>query len=618
MPSLSALYLLLLATLLFSACSPMPLSTLTPDSEQAQQEHIDESAEALLEKAQSLASPERDHLLIKAAKIHTAENNYQGAITALKQVNTEQLSHQKLMAFSLIYSDALRGLGKHFAALDLLTHPHLTNVSGQVPVDQQLLWQYKRAELFALLGKTQRAAKEYIALTRLLTAPEEISAVHEKIWQQLIHTPDETLIALEKTAATRSLKGWYNLALIGRQYQGDIRQWSEQLVKWRAQWPEHPAVLFPPSSQQEIEQAAHKVPGQIALLLPLSGKYARAGRTIRDGFLAAYYNSLENKGSAAPLHIYDTHESEIAKLYQQALNAGAEIVIGPLRKENLAALAGLAELPAPVIGLNYLNKTDQHLSSNHDNLLQFGLSVEDEARQIAQRAWLEGHRSALLITPDTRWANTAKKAFQAHWTKLGGHVVTTPPYKLEQVDFSATIKSALLIEQSQKRAKRLQSTLGKKIALSARRRQDIDMIFVIAYPNQGRQIKPTLDFYYANDLSTYATSHIYTGTQNKIRNSDLEDIRFTAMPWTVPGAVSDKLKPSKTLQSTYRNLFALGIDAYQLHQWLDVMHRNPETLFYGHTGTLNMNAQGRIQHNYPWAEFYRGEVRLSPTLRNKR
>jgi len=612
-PSFRLHAILLLITLLIAACAEVPI--IVPPPELTAQEQLLKRATEAASQAQNSVSPLRETLLIEAAKLYVQLNDKPRVKQALEQIEASQLSGQQVVDYALLYSDVLLDQGDYFTARDLLTDPQLEALFSAMPHKQKINWRAKRADLFSLLGEDESATKEYIALSHLQAAPANITATHEKIWQLLIDTPDTTLLTLEAAADNRTLKGWYKLAQLGRQYQGDLIQWAEQLQLWRSRWPGHPAVLFPPASQRMIESIANSVPGQLALLLPLSGKYARAGKTIRDGFLSAYYNTLENEGVTAPLNIYDTNGAEITSLYQQAIAAGAEIVIGPLRKENLAALAAQPVLTAPIIGLNYLNEGDQALAPPHNNLLQFGLSVDDETRQIAQRAWLEGHRSALLITPDTKWAATAREAFNKYWTALGGRLITSTPYSLKQTDFSSIVRPALLLDQSKQRLQKLRRTLGKSIDMTEQRRQDIDMIVIIAYPDQGRQIKPTLDFYYAADLPTYATSHIYTGTENPGRNRDLEGVRFSAMPWTIPGIVSDKLKPTATLKSTYRNLFALGVDAYQLHQWADMMRLYPQTPFFGHTGTLTLGANDRIQHSYPWAEFHRGKVRLAPELK---
>jgi len=339
---------------------------------------------------------------------------------------------------------------------------------------------------------------------------------------------------------------------------------------------------------------------------------------IRNGILAAYYNNIISGNHTPSLHFYDTSEQEITRLYQQAIAEKAEIVIGPLRKENLATLNNLDDLPIPVIGLNYLNKEAQTDAFRHNNLYQLGLSVADEARQVAERAWLAGHRSALVITPANNWGAKARRAFSEYFVGKGGTIIASKPYPLDQSDFTDIIKPALLIGQSDSRAKIVQRTLGKKIEYTARRRRDIDMIFMIAQPAHGRSIKPTLDFFYAHDLPVYSTSHLYAGFENIDLNRDLNGVRFSAMPWTLPGMMTNPLLPDESILSAYRHLYALGIDAYQLHQGIALMNSTLQTQFFGHTGTLTMAPGSIIKRKQPWAIFRNSKVRTVSTIREYR
>ncbi|HBM24713.1 MAG TPA: hypothetical protein DD411_14230, partial [Alcanivorax sp.] len=48
--------------------------------------------------------------------------------------------------------------------------------------------------------------------------------------------------------------------------------------------------------------------------------------------------------------------------------------------------------------------------------------------------------------------------------------------------------------------------------------------FLVADPNEGRQIKPALNFHYARDLPVFATSHLYNGTPAPRRDQDLDGV----------------------------------------------------------------------------------------------
>ncbi len=56
-------------------------------------------------------------------------------------------------------------------------------------------------------------------------------------------------------------------------------------------------------------------------------------------------------------------------------------------------------------------------------------------------------------------------------------------------------------------------------------------MFLAATPAQARQIKPALAFQYAGDLPVYATSHLFTGSNDPARDRELSGIRFCETPW---------------------------------------------------------------------------------------
>ncbi len=406
------------------------------------------------------------------------------------------------------------------------------------------------------------------------------------------------------------VRGWLELALVSRQSHGDIALQVRRIGDWRDNNSSHPAARIPPASLEQAARAMDQLPARLALLLPRSGEFAPAADTIRDGFLASYYNLLADSGEPPEVRMYDTTEGDITATYSRAVSDGAELVVGPLRREQLQALRSLPALPTPVLGLNTLEGEE----NPHPNLYQFGLSIADEARQVADRAWIEGHRAALVIHPRTGWGETAREAFEDEWQSRDGTLVKVPPFEDYRYDFAELLKPALLLDQSEDRARRLEGVLGKDLAFTPRRRQDLDMVFLVAYPKHGRQIKPALDYLYAGDLPIYSTSHIYAGTVNPTQDRDLDGIRFSAMPWSIPALAEHSIQPGESLAPAFRNLFALGVDAYQLHQWLPLMRALEETRLHGNTGSLAMGPNNRILRVQPWAVFRSGRAVPAPQL----
>ncbi|MGK2914715.1 MAG: penicillin-binding protein activator [Porticoccaceae bacterium] len=603
MPLLLRLRLSLVVVLLIlGGCGSLPKPASPAYTKPATSET---QAEQELAIALKSPSPEKEQHQLAAAKSYYQLKDYSRAEAVFRGINTQVLSLDALADFCLAYAALAMVQDEYASARALLTHPRLTAEWPQLPQPVQVNWRRARGDLFALLGDEGAGVAEYVALAHLLREPAEIADVHETIWRLLNRIGDRDLRQLSAETRDNELKGWYQLALASRSGGSDIRQGIRNFNAWRAQWPEHPAAQRPPASFNQLAQASADLPKQIALLLPLRGSHALAATTIRNGFLAAWYDQFSRDKSIPPLRLYDTSTAAIATVYQRAVADGAGIVIGPLREEEIKGLAAQPVLPVPVLGLNQLDAS-QHAP---DNFFQFGLSVADEAVQVAERAWREGHRAALAITPATPWGKNALEAFRSDWQRRGGTLVVAPPYAMEQKDFTSLLRPVLLPGLSAPDVARMARAAAKNTGPAPQRRQDIDMVLLIAYPEQGRQIKPSLDFLFARDLPVYATSFIYAGgVNNQDRNQDLDSIRFTAMPSVLPGQGADKLKPEAGLQPIYRPLFALGVDAFQLHQWLSVMRNSPQTSIHGYTGTLTMAPSGRILREQPWAQFRDGRV----------
>ena len=362
---------------------------------------------------------------------------------------------------------------------------------------------------------------------------------------------------------------------------------------------------FPQETQSYSDEKVSKysdTQNKIAVLLPLSGAQKKAGDAIQSGFLAALYRAKENKEQVPQVQFYDTENMmDIVNLYAQAVNDGAQLVIGPVKKDNAFQFLALKRIPVPIITLNYMRE----LTSPRRNIFQFGLSVTDESREIASKAWTKSHKSALIIAPSSSWGRRSAKAFHERWQEKGGKITDTILYSNTVTDFTPELSSILHIKNSSTRKRNLEKLLGKPLVYTPRRRKDIDMIFLAAYPDHARQIKPTLDFLFAGDIEIYSTSQIYSGSEEVDRNRDLNGINFITTPWSLDLST---LLSGVSMPPIYRHFFALGIDAYQLHYSLKQMKKNPNHKFYGVTGTLQLNPLGAIKRTQPWAKFRKGKI----------
>lgn len=345
---------------------------------------------------------------------------------------------------------------------------------------------------------------------------------------------------------------------------------------------------------------AHQ-PKKIALLVPMQGRLAEAGAAVSDGFFAAYYQS--GNTNLPKVSRYDSSQ-DAAAAYQQAVNDGAELIIGPVDKDGVNKISQLPSLKVPLLSLTY---PDQQPAQTLANFYQFGLAVEDEGRQAARQAMLNGHSRALIVSTPQEVSERSAQAFATEFQQLGGTI--TGKTNFASLDkFSENFSQVMLLNESKARATLLQQQLGTKLEFTPRRRADVSMIFIAVTPEQGRQIKPTLVFQYANNIPVYATSSIYSGTVDAIKNEDLNGVLFNTLPWVFDTANPVKQAIAQTSKSAavYGRLHALGADAFQLSSRLAQLKQAPQTKIDGATGTLQLMPDGRIEREQMWARFNEG------------
>ena len=334
-----------------------------------------------------------------------------------------------------------------------------------------------------------------------------------------------------------------------------------------------PLIAPPPPTAVAILQSSG-LKAHIALLLPLkSASFGPAAKAVRQGAVAA---SIMQIPAVLPLQVYPTGDQveDIVSAYQQALQAGAKIVIGPLTRNAVTALAKSGLVEVPTLALNY-PEGEEVLP---ENLYLFGLTAEGEARQAARRAFNDGWRTALTVTANTPLAKRVQLAFSDAWRGLGGKLVAQASFSPEQTQFPA-----------------LHDTVIKHRA---------DMIFLAADAERARMVRPYLD---AN-TPTYATSMVFGGNQEIGRNVDLNGVLFADMPWLlVPDHPAVMVYPrAENFSIEQERLYALGIDAFRI---ATVMAQNPRlgdgSVLDGVTGQISL-ANHQFQREMAVAQFREG------------
>ncbi|MEN3351891.1 MAG: uncharacterized protein V7640_49 [Betaproteobacteria bacterium] len=316
-----------------------------------------------------------------------------------------------------------------------------------------------------------------------------------------------------------------------------------------------------PSTDVQKPSTAARVAPHIALLLPTGSEaFAKAAEAVRTGFMDA---SKKEPGAAPAVRLYPISDNPQSAIdaYVQAVAAGARIVVGPLTRNGVTALATRGEvMTVPTLALN----VPEALLAYPSNLYTLSLHVEAEARQVAQLALRDGRRRALTITDQTPLGRRMRDAFVEEFQLGGGSHVADHAYDPD-------------------------STALERIRQSAAA-GDPEMVFLAVDAPRARIIRPHL-----SALPAYGTSQINPGVNALIGFIDLSDVRFIDMPWALQPdhpAVSTYLRDTPRGADDLERLRALGIDAFRVAQELLADRRDFE--IDGVTGRLTLSPDGQV------------------------
>ena len=442
-------------------------------------------------------------------------------------------------------------------------------------------------------------------LLRMAPSESESRNLQRNIWKDLQRVEAPQLKSAVDATVDQQWQGWLEITGISHLAQGGPMQ-LQALQQWRTNYPLHPATAVLPGGMNYLLEASLK-PKKVALLLPLSGRLAPAAQAVRDGYLAAYYAADAAGSGSSDIDVIDVLAfSSITEAYQSAVAEGADFVVGPLSKQAVAELGNMPNRQVPVLALN---RIDKPLPAGDTALVQLALAPEDEAAQIADLAFGQGARRALVIRPAGAWGSKMEQALRKQWQKLGGSVAATASYSSRE-DYSNSMSAAMNIPASEQRARGVRSMLATNVEFTARRRQDLEVVFLLAKSGaEARSLKPLLAYHYASDLPVYASSNIYRGSADS-RDQDLNGINLVETPWLLRAnnPIRAVISSGGTGSEAYTRLNALGADAYLLQSNFSLLQAGEDMLIPGNTGLLSLSPQLHIQRELQRATFDGGKL----------
>ena len=534
---------------------------------------------------------ENDNYELLSAEQWVTAGNVAAAKQALAQVSAEARTKlatpRALVAAEIAYAE--NDPARAIRELDQIPVP--------TAAEQAQNYYWIRGRSAFLTGHPVEGVRALVERERFISDPAALRGNRDELLTR-VRTAAERGTPMKAPPKTDPIvAGWLEFGPIAVEVERNPARAAAALDAWKRQFPQHPANISVLSAAQTQIAVATEYPSQIALLLPLSGRAEAFGIAVRDGFIAAY---LEQSAATRPrLQIYDVAAESVASAYNRAVADGAGFVVGPLFKDEVAAVAPVTGGRTPVLALNFLGET----VPPPKNFYQFALLPEDEARMVARRMVADGRLNGVAIVPSGEWGTRVAAAFAEELKSLGGNVLDSGRYDPAQVDFSDVIRSVM-----QLKATRVEK--GEKPEPPTHR-SDAAFIFVAASTaGTARLILPQLKYNYSGDVPVYSTSDSFEPDPNA--NSDVEGMLFPDMPWMISNdpttaQIRDSVRAAWPARTARRDrLYAFGFDAYRLVPGLRSNSPAASSNIAGVTGKLHLDQQNKIRRDLDWAQIRAG------------
>ena len=470
------------------------------------------------------------------------------------------------------------------------------------PLATDLLELRSRAEFAS--GRTLAGVRSLEERGRILGTADARAANERLLASELAQYPSSTATP---AGASERERGWLELGVLAAAAtNADPAAVAGRSADWLARHPDHPGRAYLPGATGAGRAAIPGAPADrslntIALLLPLSGRQLSTGVAVRDGLMAARFNAPA--ADRPRVAVYDTAGMGAAAAYRQAVGDGASIVIGPLTREDVAAVVAAGPMPVPTLALNVYPGPPPPF------LYQFSLDPEQEARAVARRIADDGLVRGVALFPQNAWGQRLAAAFTAELQATGTTtLMAVQYYEPGARDFSEPLRAVLgryggagdrSDDKSQPPPRRdpvAEAATGPQFA------------FVATTPQVARALRPQLRFQMTYDLSIYATSDAWDPSVRAA--TDMDGLVYPEMPWVLFGG-QDAPELWEVVHSTWMTesrgrlrLYAFGFDAYQLAGQLRGGARSIGLA--GLTGELEIAADGRVRRRLQFARIEGG------------
>ncbi|MFT5297302.1 MAG: outer membrane PBP1 activator LpoA protein [Colwellia sp.] len=601
----SLCFVVLITSTLMTSCSTSKKSATKKSTEAPLKKTSETSgniitAQQLLLEAQTQDPQAAIATLTRASEILILEENYSHALWLAQQVAQLSENEKQIYRLALVSAHSLLKVNEIELSFEQL------EIADQYSKDNNILHQEEYYYLFAEVQKN-RALKISSLNAKLhwfaLSNKTNTEDIHQ-IWQDL------SLLSTWQVGQLADLappyfKGWQQLLTYAHKFGGDANRFERYLTQWQRNFSAHPAQAII-ETLRTTELEAKQLIQNIAIILPLSGNQAKAGKVAQQGILAAYSNIPDKN-----LTFFDADTLDWTLLNEQLITSNSHFVIGPLLKTNVDKYLALNEILLPSL---LLNTPEKELRNNSQVILS--MLPEDEAIQAATTLSRKNYLSPVVLSHKDAASKRIAKAFTNQWQLINGY---TPEvvYFDKGKKMQQQLKASLDVDSSQARIADLKIRLLQSLKTESRNRRDIDMFYLVGSPAETRLLKPYIDVNtspFAKIIPVYASSRSHSTKQDPSKLSDLRNLVFTQMPWllnsqqqnTQLANLSKTLWPSRS--DSLQRIFAMGYDSLYLVDKLPSMQQRPYVRHYGQTGILKLDDNSILTRSLLWGIYQKGKV----------
>ncbi|WP_086981589.1 penicillin-binding protein activator [Vibrio aphrogenes] len=539
-------------------------------------------------------SVEQTDLFIMALKASVVEKNYQQGQSLLNRLIKMPMNDMQQAEWQMARAQIVAATESSESALKGLNFQD----QWQLADIQWLNYHQQRAKLFEDINDYFNADREWIAAKEFLTA-NRLEATDQHIWANLSQYSPQEIVQLKAQPSETELQGWLYVATQMKTKLNNPGGLQTELQQWFALNMSHPIVTHTPVDVQKILNLEITTPKNVALLLPLNGKYEKPAKLIRDGFIHAMTNDSD-KDPAFTMTMYDTSAQSLQDIYAQLRNNHTDFIVGPLIKDNVEQLQSLNDDTIPMLALNFPGNLE-----SSSQVCYLTLSPEQEGAQAAKHLFKSGFKYPLVLAPKGSLGDRITDAFVQKWAELSHTPVAKHDFG-SRAELQKNVKDAFGLTDSQARINQIKQITRLDLETEARSRRDIDSVYIIANRSELTLLKPFIEVAINPDAKPPKLFSNSTSNNGKARAyQDVAGIVFSDIPMLIDknnSALNEYNSLWPNGSNTEKRLHALGMDSYSLLAELPTMKVVHSYQYQGETGKLSLDDQCVVQRELSWSE----------------